>query len=153
MKEDLTASIGDRRAKVDLEMPEGVQVLIDANDLRIVLQNLVSNAVKFADPDAPVVTVGAERRGGDWRISVRDNGAGIAPEQQERIFGAFERVGVSGAGYGLGLAICQRLVDRHGGQIGVESAPGQDTRFWFTLPAAAAEVRAAPEPEGLAEPA
>jgi len=152
VRDDLAAAIGDRGARVDIEVPDDARVRIDPNDLRTILQNLVSNAVKFGRADAPVVAIDAEREDDDWRIEVRDNGAGIAPEHQERIFEAFERATRSGAGYGLGLAICQRLVERHGGRIGVESPPGGGTRFWFTLRAADARPAVAPA-SGRAEPA
>jgi PAS domain S-box-containing protein len=153
VQNDLAARISGGGARVDVQVPEDAQVLIDASDLRIILQNLVSNAVKFGDTGAPVITIGAERHGDEWCVSVRDNGAGIAPEHQERIFGAFERVPGSGPGYGLGLAICGRLVERHGGRIAVESAPDQGTRFWFTLRGADVERRVAAPPRPLAEPA
>jgi signal transduction histidine kinase len=82
-----------------------------------------------------VITIAAEHTGGEWRISVRDNGRGIPPEHQKRIFAAFERAPMSGtAGYGLGLAICQRLVDRHGGHIGLQPNSHEGTCFWFSLP-------------------
>jgi PAS domain S-box-containing protein len=137
VRDDLAVAISEHRADVELELPGAAHVFTDSNDLRIILQNLISNAVKFADPDAPVVTVSAQRAADAWRVSVRDNGAGIDPAHQERIFGAFERApGTARGGYGLGLAICQRLVERHHGEIGVESAPTHGTVFWFTLPAA-----------------
>jgi PAS domain S-box-containing protein len=134
---DLAGAIGEGRAQVVVDVPAGAQVCVDPNDLRVILQNLVANGVKFGAAAQPVVTVAGERSGGEWCISVMDNGGGIAPEDQERVFAAFERApGIGRSGYGLGLAICQRLVDRHGGRIGVESKPPAGTRFWFTLPAA-----------------
>jgi signal transduction histidine kinase len=141
---DLAMGISDRDVRVEVAVPEGAVVLTDPNDLRVVLQNLVTNAVKFSNGDAPVITVAAERRGDEWSISVRDNGPGIAPEHQARIFSAFERAGGGGAGYGLGLAICQRLVERHGGRIRVDSEPDHGTRFSFTLRAADREAGPAP---------
>jgi PAS domain S-box-containing protein len=137
VQDDLAIGISDRHARVDVELPSDAQVLTDPNDLRIILQNLITNAVKFADHDAAVVAIGARRTDDAWCVSVRDNGPGIDPAHQERIFGAFERVpGAVRGGYGLGLAICQRLVERHHGRIGVRSAPQRGTEFWFTLPAA-----------------
>jgi signal transduction histidine kinase len=134
---------------LNVELPRDARVCVEPHDLRLILQNLVSNAVKFGDAQAPVITIDAERRGEQWCVSVRDNGAGIAPEHEERIFGAFERApsGAQRVGYGLGLAICQRLVARHGGRIGVEALPESGTRFWFTLPAADAGARSEPEPQ------
>jgi PAS domain S-box-containing protein len=135
---DLAAAIGDRQVRVVVDVPEDACVVADAHDLRVVLQNLVSNAVKFGDPAHPVVSVTAEPSGDDWFVTVADNGAGIPPDEQQSIFEAFNRASSAGdhAGYGLGLAICQRLVERHGGRIGIESEPGRGSRFSFTLPAA-----------------
>src|SRR5262249_36901501 len=120
---------------VDLDLPAGAVVWATAGDVSVVLQNLISNAIKFGDDDGPRVSVSAQRDNGLVRTTIGDNGVGIAFEHQTRIFGAFERVpAAERAGYGLGLAICQRLVTRHGGAIGVDSEPGQGSRFWFTLP-------------------
>jgi PAS domain S-box-containing protein len=135
VRRDLAASIEERHAAVAVALPEGARVLTERGDLRIVLQNLIANAIKFADGSAPAVAIDAERHGDRWCVSVRDNGRGIATEDQQRIFGAFERASSETGGYGLGLATCLRLVERHGGRIGVDSAPGRETRFWFTLPA------------------
>ena len=86
----------------------------------------------------PRVRVDGEQSGANWRIVVADNGAGIDPEEQPRIFEAFHRAhpDQSLRGTGLGLAICERIVQRHGGAIGVESRPGDGSRFWVYLPAA-----------------
>jgi PAS domain S-box-containing protein len=137
--DDLATQIRDRGAQVVLNLDAGVCVCADRADVDIVLQNLISNAVKFADEETPVVAVTAERSrdGGGWTVSVNDNGPGIDPADQQRIFGAFERAPTDAArrGTGLGLAICERVIARRGGRIGVDSAPGQGSRFWFTLPA------------------
>ena len=136
---DLAGLVAEHGAEVEVTVSPGVGVLAHANDVKLVLQNLLSNAVKFADARRPVVRVGADAPSpGIWRVTVQDNGAGIAEVHQRRIFDAFQRAhaGVERGGYGLGLAICQRLVDRHGGMIGVESAAGQGSTFWFTLPSA-----------------
>jgi len=147
VRDDLAAGIAERDAEIRSEVPTDARVQIDPNDLRIILQNLVSNALKFADRSEPVITVVAEHGDGEWRISVCDNGPGIPPEHQERIFAAFERAPSSGiVGYGLGLAICQRLVERHGGRIGLRSGPQDGTRFWFTLPDRAPIEEDHPEP-------
>jgi signal transduction histidine kinase len=144
VREDLAGRIAERGAHVVADVPQDAVVAMNGHDLRATLQNLVSNALKFGDPSAPTVRITAHREDAVWRIAVEDNGRGIAEEDQERIFNAFRRAaGSSGqSGYGLGLAICQRLVERRGGQIGVESAPGRGSRFWFTLPTPAAGKQA-----------
>jgi PAS domain S-box-containing protein len=135
VRDDLAAGIAERGALLEVDLPTDARVQVDRDDLRIILQNLVSNALKFADREDPVVTISAARTVGAWRITVADNGFGIPPEHQERIFAAFQRAPNRRAmGYGLGLAICQRLVERHGGSIGLKSEPGEGTRFWFNLP-------------------
>jgi len=134
---DLDATIRERAARVIVDVPRDARVCGDPHDLRLAIQNLVSNAIKFADAGGPQVSVAVQRDGdGGWRVVVGDNGQGIAPEDRETIFAAFQRGRADRrqAGYGLGLAIAQRLVERHGGRIGVDSAPGGGSRFWFTLP-------------------
>ena len=110
----------------------------DPTQLRQVFQNLLSNAVKFAAPDRrPEVCVAAERRDGEWLLTVTDNGIGIAPRHRERVFGMFKRLHTREdyPGTGIGLAITQKVVERHRGRVGVEDAPaGVGCRFWFTLP-------------------
>ena len=145
VRDDLAIGIRDGNAELIADLPAGAAVMFDPNDLRVVFQNLVSNAIKFGDPHKPVVTVRAEQTDDGWRVSVTDNGSGIAPEDQARIFGAFER-GPSATprvGYGLGLAICQRLIERDGGRIGVESPPGGGASIWFDLPGSSDVVIAA----------
>ncbi len=102
-----------------------------------VFQNLISNALKYMRPDVtPEIHVSAERKGAEWIISVRDNGQGIAPEHQKRIFTLFTRLhGKDVSGSGIGLATVKRIVERHGGRIWVESEPGIGSTFFFTLPA------------------
>jgi PAS domain S-box-containing protein len=146
VRDDLSIRLRDSSAELVVDLPPDVAVCFEHDDLRIVLQNLISNGIKFGDAQGPRVVVGAERDDDHWRVTVRDNGAGIAPEDQARIFHAFER-GPNGAarvGYGLGLAICQRLVERGGGQIGLASEPGEGACVWFSLPAAGNGSSAAP---------
>jgi signal transduction histidine kinase len=111
---------------------------IQANPLQIgqLLQNLIGNALKFRSTAPPRVHIAAEVDTYTWRFSVQDNGIGIDPQYTERIFGVFQRLHTRAEypGTGIGLAICQKIVERHGGRIWVESIPGQGTTFYFTLP-------------------
>jgi len=101
------------------------------------LQNLVGNAVKYRREVTPEIHVGAARRGSMWEFFVADNGIGIKEEYQEQIFGIFKRLHHNDkySGTGIGLAICQRIVQRSGGRIWVESQVGRGSTFFFTLPA------------------
>jgi PAS domain S-box-containing protein len=107
----------------------------DAVQLGQLLQNLVGNAVKFRGDAPPRVHVSAERGPGEWVFSVADNGIGIDPEYAERIFVIFQRLHTRAEypGTGIGLAICKKIVERHGGRIWPEPAPGGGTVFRFTL--------------------
>jgi signal transduction histidine kinase len=110
-------------------------VRADARALGRVLQNLVSNAIKFSGGARPVVHLTARPAGSGWEIAVIDNGVGVAPGDREAIFEMFHRPAGHGvAGTGLGLAICERIVERHGGRIWVEPAAGGGSAFRFTLP-------------------
>ena len=148
---ELGAVIGDRSAAVRLEIPESANVAANVTDVQVVFQNLLSNAIKFGNADQPQVSVEAEIEAEAWRVSVVDDGDGIEADDLRRIFDAFERTdsGAARAGYGLGLAICKRLVERLGGSIGVVSEAGGGSRFWFTLPAATGPDR----PRQILEPA
>jgi signal transduction histidine kinase len=100
------------------------------------VQNLVANAVKHAGAARPVVHVGARPTADGWEVSVVDNGVGIDPAERELIFKMFHRPadGRGAEGTGMGLAICERIVERHGGRIWVEPAAGGGSAFRFTLP-------------------
>jgi PAS domain S-box-containing protein len=109
----------------------------DRTQLRQLFQNLLSNAIKFHGQRPPDVRVTAERLGDAWRFAVRDNGIGIEPQYLERIFVVFQRLHTHTEypGTGIGLAICKKIVERHGGRIWAESEPGRGTTVRFALPA------------------
>lgn len=125
------------------------QAVVEAAELPIVrgvelqlvqvLQNLIGNAIKYRGEERPRVRVDAVREGPFWRLTVRDNGIGIEPQYFDRIFVIFQRLHQreNYSGTGIGLAICKRIIEAHGGRIWVESAPGQGSTFSFVLPAAA----------------
>ena len=104
--------------------------------LAALFQNLIQNSIRYRGDAPPQVHVSASRGPEGWRFSVKDNGIGIAPSDTARIFEPFRqgRRGGSGrGGTGLGLATCKRIVERHGGQIEVQSSPGKGATFFFTV--------------------
>jgi signal transduction histidine kinase len=110
-------------------------VLADEIQLCQLLQNLVANAIKFKGPGVPKIHISAARDGALWKISVQDNGIGIAPDCNERIFVIFQRLHTKKQypGTGIGLAICKKIAERHGGRIWVEPSPEGGTTFCFTI--------------------
>jgi len=100
-------------------------------------QNLLENTVKYSDNDPPRVDGSAERDGDEWVVSVSDNGIGIDPDDADRVFEVSENLHARGgySGTGIGLALRERIVERHGGDIRVESTPGDGSTFYFTVPA------------------
>jgi PAS domain S-box-containing protein len=131
----LTISIAESGAEVTHDpMPT---VVCDPTQIGQVFQNLIVNAIKFRSEDPPRIHVGAESSGDEWVFTVRDNGLGIEPEYFDRIFVIFQRL-QSRADYpgtGMGLAICKRIIERHGGRTWVESGEGIGSTFYFTLAA------------------
>ncbi len=131
VQDDLGASLGEATLVVD-ELPT---VSADPRQLRAVLQNLVSNAVKFTRNGVrPVVFVRAVDIPRGWRVEVADNGRGIPEGDRVRVFEPMVRLDPSLPGTGIGLATCRRAVEAHGGQIGVDPAPGGGALVWFELP-------------------
>jgi PAS domain S-box-containing protein len=132
---NLAASIKEAGAEVSVEdLP---RIRADHVQLRQLFQNLIGNAVKFRGPRPSRVRVRAQRSGPEWIFAVEDNGIGIEPRFYDRIFEVFQRLHSREEypGTGIGLAICKKIVERHGGRIWVESRAGEGTTFFFTLPA------------------
>ncbi|RDI71199.1 PAS domain S-box protein [Halopelagius longus] len=133
--EDLRVRIEETDAEITAE--ELPRVGGDPNQLRQVFQNLLDNAIEYSGDEPPRVEVAAERDGGEWTISVRDEGIGIDPANADTVFEVFQRLHdrEKHPGTGIGLALCERIVERHGGDIWVESELGEGATFSVTLPA------------------
>ncbi|WP_445668787.1 PAS domain-containing sensor histidine kinase [Natronoarchaeum rubrum] len=136
VREDLQMQIDESGAEImadDLPRVDG-----DPSQLRQVFQNLLSNAIEYSGDQPPSVGISAERDGHEWIISIQDDGVGIDSEDQDRIFEVFQRLHSQDEhpGTGIGLSLCRRIVERHDGELWVESKPGDGTTFSFTLPAA-----------------
>ena len=135
-------AMDDLRAAVlesDAVVTHGIlpQVMANASQLQQVFQNLIGNAMKFRSFQAPVIRVSAEQQGNEWLFSVADNGIGISAEHAENVFIIFNRLHTRTEypGNGIGLAICKKIVERHGGRIQAMPHQGGGTIFQFTLPA------------------
>ncbi len=134
--ENLRESIKNSNAEVRVgPLPT---VLADATQLAQLFQNLIGNAIKYRNKRRPEIRVDARSNGNEWIFSVQDNGIGIEPQYFERIFQMFQRLHTRKdySGTGIGLAICRKIAERHGGKIWVESYPGQGSTFLFTIPQA-----------------
>ncbi len=130
----LTDLIDESRATVTRDdLP---RLPVDAAQMRILFTQLLENALRFRGSVPPKIHLGVEPDGDHWVFSIEDNGIGIAPQHQDRVFSLFERLDPQDdpEGTGIGLAICRRIVERHGGRIWVESEPGEGTTFFFSLP-------------------
>jgi signal transduction histidine kinase len=132
---NLKLAIAESQATIEhdpLPIVEG-----DVVQLTQVFQNLIGNAIKFRGKKSPIIHVGARQQNGEWIFHVKDNGIGIDPKNFERIFVLFQRLHTRQEypGTGMGLAICKKIIERHGGRIWVESKPGEGTTFYFTIPA------------------
>jgi light-regulated signal transduction histidine kinase (bacteriophytochrome) len=131
--DDLQVRIEENDAEVVTEtLPT---VLADSEQLEQLFNNLISNAIKYNDSDTPRVEITAEQRADYWEFSVADNGIGIDPDQTDQIFEVFKRLHNNDEypGTGIGLSLCQEIVENHGGTIGVDSEPGEGSTFSFTL--------------------
>ena len=142
---DCSAAIGNALANLQAAVEENdaeviydrlPAVMADATQLSRLFQNLISNAIKFRSDKKPKVYIDAEPKENEWIFSVRDNGIGIDPKDAERIFVIFQRLHTREeySGTGIGLAVCKRIVERHGGRLWVESQPGKGSTFYFSLP-------------------
>ncbi|MEW2070922.1 ATP-binding protein [Streptomyces sp. NPDC007346] len=135
---NLTLAVEESGAVV--ERPDELPELVgDSTALTMVWQNLIGNAVKFRRTDVECrITVGCVREGADWHLTVSDNGIGIAPEFADKVFVIFQRLHARDEyeGTGIGLALCRKIIEFHGGRIWLDAEPGEGTRIHFTLPAA-----------------
>ncbi len=133
--EDLHIQIEETNSTISTESLPRVEG--DPSQLRQVLQNLINNAITYSGDGPAQIHIDAEQREGEWVVSVHDNGMGIDPDDQDRVFTVFDRLHSREEyeGTGIGLALCQRIVERHGGDIWVNSEPGEGSTFSFTLPA------------------
>ncbi len=133
--QDLKVAIEESGAKVSYSRLPKIRA--DREQIARVFQNLISNAIKFRVPGVkPVVAIACENEGNEYKFSVKDNGIGIDPEFKEKVFQIFQRLHsrFEYEGTGIGLSISKRIVERHGGKIWFDSAPGKGATFFFTIP-------------------
>ena len=132
--QNLKVAIEENHAQVEHDPLPAVRA--DAVQLTQVFQNLLGNAIKFHGGDSPHIQVTVRQQGREWVFAIHDNGIGIEPKDFERIFVIFQRLHTRReySGTGMGLAICKKIIERHGGRLWVESAPQKGSTFFFTLP-------------------
>jgi signal transduction histidine kinase len=131
---NLQLSIKENEAKITHDpLPT---LMVDLMQIRQLFQNLISNAIKFHGDETPEIHISAQKTGSEWIFGVNDKGIGIDSKHQELIFGVFKRLHTRDEydGTGIGLSICNRIVERHGGRIWVESKPNNGSTFYFTIP-------------------
>jgi light-regulated signal transduction histidine kinase (bacteriophytochrome) len=129
-------TVASRESKAVIRYDNLPAVVADRTQLIQLFQNLLSNAIKFRGDRVPDIRIRAERQLNEWLFAVADNGIGLEAQYYERIFGVFQRLHTRReySGTGIGLALCKKIVERHGGRIWVESEPGRGATFYFTLP-------------------
>ena len=140
-KDNLSARIQDQRAEVTVgPLPT---VFADETQMIQLFQNLVGNGLKFNKSKHPKVEVWAEENHDEWKLFVKDNGIGMRESEQQMIFAPFKRLHTQQEfeGTGIGLAICRRIVTRHGGEIGVTAEPGKGSTFWLTMPTSTRQLQ------------
>jgi PAS domain S-box-containing protein len=121
--------------KADVTYDHLPSVMFDPSQLLQIFQNLIVNAIKFRGEETPRIHLAVEKKGREWVFSVKDNGIGIDPQYKDKVFILFHRLGgIKYHGSGVGLSVCKRIVERHGGRIWFESEPGKGTTFYFTVP-------------------
>ena len=121
------------------------EIIAEGDQIALVFQNLIGNAIKYQRPQVtPVIHISAQKGEKDWLFSVADNGIGIDEKYADRLFKIFQRLHTRDEypGTGIGLAICKRIIERHGGTIWLKSRPGEGTTFYFTIPLAKEETKA-----------
>ena len=136
VRSDLQTVIQTKDAKIEMDSLPTLHA--DPTQMRQLMQNLIANAIKYCEADFPIVQIRATSAQDSWTISVQDNGIGIDPQYAERIFVIFQRLHNKDdySGTGIGLAICKKIVERHGGTIWVDSQAGEGATFSFTMPIA-----------------
>lgn len=135
---NLSARIEETGTRIEIDPEPLPTVLGDRQQLALVFQNLLANAIRYSGDGPPSIHISATRERDRWVVSVADEGIGIPKDEQQRIFDIFSQGGSAkdGAGEGLGLAMCERIIERHGGKIQVDSKPGEGATFSFTVDSA-----------------